>query len=117
MPRPTVPTRPRAWPRFAVLAVVGVTAAGCADSARFDSNPYASNNRAAPPETTGSIASRPVSRVEAQPLPAPSRPATVTASGVSTGAQGLGAYRPGAHAPEYTGSVPEHREPPKPAGH
>ena len=52
--------------------------------ARFDSNPYASNRQApAQQETTGSISSRPATsaRVESQPLPAPSRPATVAARG------------------------------------
>jgi len=55
------------------------------------------------------IASRPASssRVEAQPLPAPSRPATVaTNGGYASGAQGLGAYRPGtSNSSEVTGSV------------
>src|SRR6185312_608831 len=38
----------------------------------------------------------------------------------ASGAQGLGAYRPGTRAPEYTGSVPEQRvaaAPAKPSGH
>ena len=124
MSRSNVPSRLRAhslWPRAVVLAIVGVAAASCSDSGRFDSNPYASN-RSAPPaqETTGSIASRPASnRVEAQPLPAPSRPATVAASGSGTanGAQGLGAYRPGTQSAsqnsDVTGSV---ATPPKPSG-
>jgi murein DD-endopeptidase MepM/ murein hydrolase activator NlpD len=119
MPRLTLPFRSRDWPRFAILAVVGVTAAGCADSARFDSNPYASNHRAPSQDVTGSISSRPSRRVEAQPLPAPTptRPYSVPA-GVASGAQGLGAYRPSGHSPEYTGSVPQQQvEPAKPAGH
>ncbi|HXD43543.1 MAG TPA: peptidoglycan DD-metalloendopeptidase family protein [Pseudolabrys sp.] len=118
MPRLTEPSRSRTWPRLAILAVVGVTAAGCADSARFDSNPFASNRSAPSQDVTGSISSRPVHRVEAQPLPAPTatRPYTVPA-GVASGAQGLGAYRPGGHAPEYTGSVPQQHEAAKPAGH
>ena len=87
MPRPKVPSRPRAWPRVAVLALVGVAVAGCENSARFDSSPFASN-RDARPEYTGSIAPRPASArsVVAQPLPAPSRPATVAANpGVAYG--------------------------------
>jgi murein DD-endopeptidase MepM/ murein hydrolase activator NlpD len=115
MPRINVPSRPRAWPRVAVFALVGIAAAGCSDSGRFDSNPFASNRQAPPQETTGSIASRPASaaRVESQPLPAPSRPATVAANGgVANGAQGLGAYRPGSS--DFTGSVPAR---PAPAGH
>ncbi len=48
MPRLVVPSRPRAWPRVAVLALVGVAVAGCENSSRFDSNPFASNVAAAP---------------------------------------------------------------------
>jgi len=107
-------SRPRIWLRVAVPALMGLAAAGCSNSARFDSDPFASSAQAPRQEATGSIAQRPVTRVEAQPLPAPSRPATVAArTGYSTGAQGLGAYRP-EHA-EITGSVAAHR--PQPAGH
>ncbi len=119
MPRPKVPSRPRAWPRVAVLALVGVAVAGCENSARFDSNPFASN-RAPRPEYTGSVAQRPVHRsVQSQPLPAPSRPATVAANGggVAYGDRGFGAYRPGTHAADVTGSVPARHAAPKPAGH
>ena len=119
MPRPKVPSRPRAWPRVAVLALVGVAVAGCENSARFDSNPF-SSNRDTRPEYTGSIASRPASSrsVVAQPLPAPSRPTTVAANnGVAYGDRGFGAYRPGTHA-DVTGSVPANRAPaPAPTGH
>src|ERR1017187_5942994 len=111
MTRSNVPYRPRAysriWPRVAVLALAGVASASCSNSGRFDSNPYASNRQQQ--ETTGSIASRPASsgRVEAQPLPAPSRPATVAANGTASGAQGLGAYRPGtANYSDVTGTGP-----------
>jgi murein DD-endopeptidase MepM/ murein hydrolase activator NlpD len=119
MPRLTVLSRSRTWPRFAILAVVGVTAAGCADSGRFDSNPYASNHRGPSQDVTGSIATRPVHRVEAQPLPAPTatRPYSVPA-GVASGGQGLGAYRPSGQSVEYTGSVSQPpAAPPKPEGH
>jgi len=117
MQRSNVPSCSRAWPRVAVLALVGFAVAGCSNSARFESGPVASNSRPIPPqETTGSIGTRPASsaRVESQPLPAPSRPATVAASGngVAYGAQGLGAYRP--NRSEVTGSVVER---PAPAGH
>ena len=116
MPRSNVPSRSRVWLRVAIPALLGIAAAGCSDSARFDSNPYASNRRSPPQETTGSISSRPASsRVESQPLPAPSRPATVAVNGgVATGAQGLGAYRPAGS--DVTGSVPAHRAP-APTGH
>jgi len=110
MPRFNVPSCLRAgsrnWPRVAVLALVGIAAAGCSNSARFDSNPFASDRAAPQQEVTGSVASRPArsSHIASQPLPAPSRPATVAASGgVANGAQGLGAYRPGGS--DITGSV------------
>ncbi|MFN3656217.1 MAG: peptidoglycan DD-metalloendopeptidase family protein [Pseudolabrys sp.] len=107
MSRPIVPSRSPVWPRVAVLAMVGIGAAGCSDSARFDSNPFASNRNAPPPsqDVTGSVGSRPATsgRVETQPLPSVSRPATVPAGGgVASGAQGLGAYRPSG---DITGSV------------
>ena len=129
MTRLNVPSRLRAhsqlWPRAVILALVGVAAASCSDSARFESNPFASNRQAPPPqqqqEVTGSINSRPASsgRVEAQPLPAPSRPATVaTSGGTANGAQGLGAYRPGTqNSSDVTGSVPARATAPaKPTG-
>ena len=142
MPRPTVPYRSHVWPRVAVLVAAGIGLAGCADSARFDSNPYASNRQApSRSETTGSIGgNRPMYRpaVESQPLPAPSRPATVAASpsyssgggyasgssygsggGYASGSAGLGTYRPSAPvASDVTGSVQAPPPaPPPPAGH
>ena len=114
MPRLTVLPRSRHWPRFAILAVVGVTAAGCADSGRFTTS-----SRMPPADVTGSISSRPVGHVQAQTLPPPTpvRPYSVPA-GVSSGAGGLAAYRPPvARAPEYTGSVPVAQEAPRQAGH
>lgn len=127
MPRSIEPCRPRSvsrlWPRVAVLAVAGLATASCSNSGRFDSNPYASDRSAPPQETTGSISQRPMyNRVEAQPLPAPNRPATVaSSSGYSSGAQGLGAYRPNASgysqgSSETTGSVRNVPPPPKPSG-
>src|SRR5690606_5465755 len=111
MSRPNVPFCPRAWPRVAVLALIGVTAAACSDSARFVQHydPLAKNTGQANAEVTGSVASRPAAarNVTAQPLPAPSKPQTVAATshtGTATGAPGLGAYRP-ARQPEVTGSV------------
>jgi len=111
MQRSNVPSHLRAWPRIAMFALVGVAVAGCSNSARFDSGLFASNGQSQP-EATGSVAPRPASsvHVETQPLPAPSRPATVAASGV----QGLGAYayRPGNS--DISGSVAAR---PAPAGH
>jgi murein DD-endopeptidase MepM/ murein hydrolase activator NlpD len=123
MPRINVSSRSRAsshiWPHVAVLALIGVAAAGCSDSARFDSNPYASNGQASPPQqVVGSVTSRPAtsSHVEAQPLPAPSQPTTVAST---TGVQSVGAYR--VSTPNYsdaTSSVRHHQASasPKPAG-
>jgi murein DD-endopeptidase MepM/ murein hydrolase activator NlpD len=82
------------------VAAVGLTAAGCADSARFASN-------TPPAEITGSIPARPrpSTHVDAQPLPPPPAP------GIASGAQGLATYRP-----EYTGSVTARPAPaPRPA--
>ncbi|MEJ2377151.1 MAG: LysM peptidoglycan-binding domain-containing M23 family metallopeptidase [Pseudolabrys sp.] len=62
----------------------------------------------------------------AQPLPAPSHPATVAAyrgshtdhAGVAYGERGFGAYRPASRQADVTGSVPAHHAAPfKPAGH
>ncbi len=109
MSRFDVPNSLRAFPSIAVFSLIAIAAAGCSDSARF------SSRQAPPQDVTGSVSSRPTSRVYAQPLPAPSRPATVAPRGVAYGAEGLGAYHPQhARTPEYTGSVPEK---PTPAGH
>lgn len=91
LPRSNVESRPLAWPRVAVLALVGVAAAGCSDSARFDSSSYA-NDR--PPQNVAAAAPAysAAGRVEAQPLPAPSQPATVAAAPAPT-------YTPAAYTP------------------
>ena len=123
MPRPKVPSRPRVWLRVAVLALVGVAVAGCENSARFDSNPFATD-RSPRPAYTGSIPARPAYRsVQSAPLPAPARPTTMAAyhgnnGGVSYGDRGFGSYQPERRYADVTGSVPAHRAPaPKPAGH
>ena len=145
MSRPHVSAR--LLPRVAVFGLIGVAVASCSDSGRFGYT-NTSSRQAPPQDTTGSIAPRsaPTSRVVAQPLPAPSAPATVASNGgygyqsgngSSTGAQGLGAYRPSAPTyqqaapaptytqptyvqPEITGSVPQRpvvaAAPPKPSG-
>jgi murein DD-endopeptidase MepM/ murein hydrolase activator NlpD len=104
MPMPRIVFCSRNLPRYLILAAVGISAAGCADSARFDSSPYA------PPqsEVTGSIPTHPTPRVEAQPLPPP-------AAQVPSGEQALSSYRPQTHAPENTGSVGVNRPAPAPA--
>jgi len=82
MPRSKVQSR-RAWPRVAVLGLVGFTAAACADSARFDA--YNADRSAPPQNVASATSSRPATaRVETQPLPAVSPPATVSASPNST---------------------------------
>ena len=109
----------RAWSRAAILALIAVAVAGCSDSARFGSSRSEFLN-SPKSEVTGSIARRPAtsSRVVSQPLPAPSRPATVAAypGGVADGGQGLGAYRPTTRGGDITGSVPA-QPAPQPKGH
>jgi murein DD-endopeptidase MepM/ murein hydrolase activator NlpD len=90
MPGPDASSSSQLWFRVAVTAAVAFGTASCSNSSRFESN-----NTTPPSDVTGSISrSQPTSRVESTPLPAPSRPATVAATGVSGGAGGLGAYRP-----------------------
>jgi murein DD-endopeptidase MepM/ murein hydrolase activator NlpD len=105
-----VPFCARVWPRIAILALVAVAAAGCSDSARFTSSRNEYYQPPRPPAVTGSVTRRPASsaHVVSQPLPAPSKPATVAAyrGGYANGAQGLGAYRPATPGGDITGSVP-----------
>lgn len=85
----------------AVSAIVATGLAGCSNSGRFHSDEYVARNSAARQDVTGSVKSRPqqTARIESQPLPAPSQPATVAASGQGS------TYRPMSAAPETTGSV------------
>jgi murein DD-endopeptidase MepM/ murein hydrolase activator NlpD len=104
MPRPKVEFRPRTWPRVVVLALVGTAAAGCSDSARFESGSY-SSDRPAPPQNVSSIPTPPApTRVEAQPLPALSQPATISASPGNYGAQSPASYRSTGQYSDITGS-------------
>ena len=95
MPCPKVESRPLAWPRVAVLALVGVAAAGCSDSARFNSSSYTTDR---PPQNVAAATPTysAAGRVEAQPLPAPSQPATVAAAPAPT-------YTPAAYTPSSGG--------------
>jgi len=103
-------SRPHIWLRVAVPALMGLVAAGCSNSARFDSDPF--DSAQAPRQTTSSVAQRPASQVYAQPLPAPSQQATVAArTGYSAGAQGAGYYRP--ERSEIAAAAPAHHS----AGH
>ena len=119
MPRPQVQSRPLAWPRVVVLALVGISAAGCADSARFDSSSYDAA-RPAPPQNVAAAAPAPQAygRVEAQPLPEPSQPAVVPASpNYSYSPQGTGSYRPSGQYSDITGSVAAPKPPSASSGH
>lgn len=91
MPCPKVESRLLAWPRVAVFALVGVAAAACSDSARFDSSSYTTDR---PPQNVAAATPTysAAGPVEAQPLPAPSPPATVAAAPAPT-------YTPAAYTP------------------
>ncbi len=105
MPRSMVESRPCAWPRVIVLALIGIVAAGCSDSARFNSSSY-NADRPAPPQNVSSIPAPPAStRVEAQPLPALSQPATVSAAPSTYGTQSPSIYRTPKQYSDVTGSA------------
>jgi murein DD-endopeptidase MepM/ murein hydrolase activator NlpD len=99
--------------------------AGCSsDVSRFDSSPFASNSRSAPPaaEMTGSITrgpAAPTGRVVSQPLPQastlpPPPPKNSSSTGVAAGAGGMASYRPPGSG-DITGSVaPPHVMQPPP---
>jgi murein DD-endopeptidase MepM/ murein hydrolase activator NlpD len=100
MSRPKVESHPRAWTRVTVLALVGVAAAGCSGSARFDSSAF-NTDRPSPPQNVASAtpASQRSARVEAQPLPSLSQPATI-----SPVYGGPSSYRPSSQYADITGS-------------
>jgi murein DD-endopeptidase MepM/ murein hydrolase activator NlpD len=101
MSRPKADSRLRAWPRAAVLGLVGIAAAGCADSARFQANSYA-NDHPSPPHTISSLPAPSTSaRIEAQPL---SPPAAVAATPASYSVQSPAAYRSSSQYSDVTGS-------------
>ena len=119
-------SHPRAALRASLLTLMAVAVAGCsADTTRFNENPFAARNAPAG-DVTGSISrgpAAPVARVEsrtlpqtqaAQPLPPPPRTNVArTTTGVSTGAPGMGSYRPPQTQPsaEVTGSIPHQTYP------
>lgn len=99
----------RAWSpaRAAAIAIAAFGLAACSDSGRFQiDDPFNPPSAARPSQdVTGSVSHRaPASNIAKAPLPAPSRPQTVAAGGVSQGAGGLGAYRP-SPSQDITGSV------------
>jgi murein DD-endopeptidase MepM/ murein hydrolase activator NlpD len=106
MPRSKVESRPRAWPRAVVLALVGIAAAGCSDSARFESSSY-NTDRPVPPQNVASSIPAPSAsgRVEGQPLPALSQPAAVSSAPGVYGSQSLGTHRSTNQYSDVTGSV------------
>jgi len=122
MPRHKVQSRLLTWPRVVVLALVGIAAAGCSDSARFDSSSY-DNGRPAPPQHVAAVAPAPQApqaygRVEAQPLPAPSQPATVPASqSYGYSPPSTGGYRPVGQYSDITGSATARPAAPTSSGH
>jgi murein DD-endopeptidase MepM/ murein hydrolase activator NlpD len=97
--RSPVEMRSHLLARAAVIALIAAGAAGCStDVGRFTDNPFSGSMaaRSAPSgEVTGSV---PSGRVDSQPLPAPSRPANVSSTGVSGGG-GMASYQPPASPP------------------
>jgi murein DD-endopeptidase MepM/ murein hydrolase activator NlpD len=57
MPRRKLQTGPSAWPRVVILGLVGIAAAACSDSARFNS--YSADRPAPPHNVTSSVSGRP----------------------------------------------------------
>ena len=57
MPRRKLQARLHAWPRVVILGLVGIAAAACSDSARFDS--YNADRPAPPHNVTSSVSGRP----------------------------------------------------------
>jgi murein DD-endopeptidase MepM/ murein hydrolase activator NlpD len=107
MSRPKVDSRPRAWPRVCVLALVGIAAAGCSDSARFASGSY-SSERPIPAQSVSSAPST-STRVEARALPPVSPPASVASAPGNYGSYSGASYRSNGQYSDVTGgsaSVP-----------
>ena len=76
MPRRKLQTRPRAWPRVVILGLVGIAAAACSNSARFNS--YNADRPVPPHNVTNSVSGRPAgghSVVAAHPPTPPSKTA------------------------------------------
>src|SRR5262245_32358702 len=105
MSPPKVDYRRRAWPRVLVFVLVGVAAAGCSNSARFDSSSYSSSDRPIPTQNLTSVqAPLGSARVDTQPLPAVSPPATVAAAPGTFGAASSANYRSSGKYSDITGS-------------
>ena len=110
----------RSWSRVALLGALAAGVAGCSpEVSRFGNpgtSPYASR-KAASAEVTGSVHAAATNQISSQPLPPPpgtGAPATMAATGVSGGGQGMGSYTPAPHTAaghDMTGSVPRHAQP------
>src|ERR1700689_966937 len=97
-------------PQLAVIALIGAGAAGCSDSSRFDSNPFASENTGSRSEVTGSIP-KSANSVESKPLPHFARNG---GEGYWGAGRGMGSYQQPAN-PDVTGSLPPAAPPPPPS--
>ena len=76
MPRRKLQTRSHAWPRVVILGLVGIAAAACSDSARFNS--YNADRPVPPHNVTSPVSGRPAGRhsvVAAHPPTPPSKTA------------------------------------------
>ncbi len=113
MRRVAAPLRPQSWSRPVVFAALALGVAGCsAESQRFDGNPFSSRSGS---DVTGSVARKPSSPVQSQPLPPPpvagapqTRPAVSATSG---GGRGMASYQAPLPQSEVTGSVPANSPP------
>jgi murein DD-endopeptidase MepM/ murein hydrolase activator NlpD len=102
-------SRSRLLARGALLAVIAAGAAGCSfDTTRFNDNPFRSA-QAAKPVQNDVVASLPRGRVETQALPAPSRPANISATGGSPRPSASEAPSRSAHAPSRPTQAPATR--------
>lgn len=100
-------SRSAVWPQVVAIALMGMGAAGCADTSRFSDF---SSDRSFNGDTTGSIPpgnSQSTSRVESHALPHLTDNA---GEGMSGGGRGMGSYQPGNG--DVTGSLPAAPPPP-----
>ena len=87
-------SRSRLSARVGVLALIAAGVAGCsADTTRFSEKLFPTSGAG---DVTGSVQR---GRIQAENLPAPSRPANLSSTGVAGGGSGIGSYRPSANPP------------------
>ena len=88
MPRRKLQARLHAWPRVVILGLVGIAAAACSDSARFNS--YNADRPAPPHNVTSSVSGRPagghsvVAAHPPTPSPKTAQPQTVKPENVAS---------------------------------